>query len=145
MKFTSFILPLLVIFVAACADNLDEEKRRIEKYIISNGWKTIDTSGVYVFIEDQGTADRPIESSEIELSYTAKYIDDVVFDQSPADGNVTLKLSSAIKGLKYGLAKFGKEGKGSIIIPSNLGYGNNPPFGIRKGAVLIYNVTIINF
>ncbi|MBK7635694.1 MAG: FKBP-type peptidyl-prolyl cis-trans isomerase [Saprospiraceae bacterium] len=81
----------------------------------------------------------------IILSYKGYYTDGVVFDQSPQEQKVTLKLPFALKGLQYGLGKFGKMSEGSIIIPSGIGYGSNPPFGVRKNAILIYDVKVDDF
>ncbi len=145
MKFTSVSLILGLLITSACSNSDEVEKVDIQNYLNNLGWLPIDTAGVYVVIENHGSAERPAETNIVEMTYTARYLDDTVFDQSPPDQTIKIKLSTAISGLKIGLSKFGKEGKGTIIIPSALGYGNNPPFGVRKNAVLIYNVHVVNF
>jgi FKBP-type peptidyl-prolyl cis-trans isomerase FkpA len=50
-----------------------------------------------------------------------------------------------INGLNIGLRYYGKGGKGTIFIPSSKGFGNNPPRGIRKNAVLIYRIHVLDF
>jgi FKBP-type peptidyl-prolyl cis-trans isomerase FkpA len=145
MKFTSLWLFLALFIIAACSDSTESEKADIQNYLNNLGWVATDTAGVYVVVENPGSADRPTESSIVEMAYTARYLDDTVFDQSPPEQTIKIKLSTAINGLKFGLSRFGKEGKGTIIVPSALGYGNNPPFGVRKDAVLIYTVHVINF
>lgn len=145
MKFTSLLLFLALFIIAACSDGTESEKADIQNYLNNLGWIATDTAGVYVVVENPGSADRPTESSIVEMAYTARYLDDTVFDESPPDQTIKIKLSTAINGLKFGLSLFGKEGKGTIIVPSALGYGNNPPFGVKKDAVLIYTVHVVNF
>lgn len=145
MKFTSLWLFLALFIIAACTDSTESEKADIQNYLNNLGWIATDTAGVYVVVENPGSADRPTESSIVEMAYTARYLDDIVFDESPPDQTIKIKLSTAINGLKFGLSRFGKEGKGTIIVPSALGYGNNPPFGVKKDAVLVYTVHVVNF
>jgi len=145
MKFPFVWFTLIFCIVSGCSDNLESEKTEIQNYINNNGLETTDTAGVYIVVENEGSSARPKESSIIELTYTARYLDEIVFDQSPINQTVKIKLSSALNGLKIGLSRFGIGGKGTIIFPSSLGYGNNPPFGVRKDEVLIYTVHVINF
>jgi FKBP-type peptidyl-prolyl cis-trans isomerase len=35
--------------------------------------------------------------------------------------------------------------KNTLLLPSALGYGNNPPPGIPKNAVLIFDVKLVDF
>lgn len=136
---------MALFIIAACSDSSESEQADIENYLNNLGWIATDTAGVYVVVENPGSADRPTESSIVEMAYTARYLDDSVFDESPPEQTIKIKLSTAINGLKFGLSKFGKGGKGTIIVPSALGYGNNPPFGVRKDAVLVYTVHVVNF
>lgn len=136
---------MALFIIAACSDSTESEKADIQNYLNNLGWIATDTAGVYVVVENPGSADRPTESSIVEMAYTARYLDDIVFDESPPDQTIKIKLSTAINGLKFGLSRFGKEGKGTIIVPSALGYGNNPPFGVKKDAVLVYTVHVVNF
>jgi len=145
MKFTSVVLILCLFIIASCSDNDELEKVDIQNYLNNLGWMATDTAGVYVVIDQPGSDARPAETSIVEMAYTAKYLDNTIFDQSPTDHTIKIKLSTAISGLKIGLSQFGIDGKGTIIIPSALGYGNNPPFGVRKDAVLIYNVHVVSF
>ncbi len=145
MKFTSVLLILGLLIIGSCSDSNELEQVDIQNYLNNLGRMAIDTAGVYVVIDQPGSDTRPAESSIVEMTYTARYLDDTIFDQSPPDQTIKIKLSTAISGLKIGVSQFGKDGKGIIIIPSALGYGNNPPFGVRKDAVLIYNVHVVSF
>jgi FKBP-type peptidyl-prolyl cis-trans isomerase len=138
--FTLLLIPL------SCSDDLGLQRDELLKYIKNKGWNATETTeGVFVVVESEGTEDRPIDNSTVTLKYKAWYLDESVFDQSPADQNSRLKLSVAIPGLKIGLKLLGKNSKGIILIPSSLGYGNNPPFGIKNNSVLIYQVEVLDF
>lgn len=137
-----FITSLMI----SCSDSAtSEDQLTILNYLDSRGLVAIDTGGVYVVIRSPGSSDRPKENSTIQLIYKGYYPDGQIFDKSPIDRNLSLKLSSAIAGLRYGLAKFGKNSSGTILIPAGLGYGSNPPLGVRKNSILIYDVEIIDF
>lgn len=139
------MLVLGLIAVLSCSDLEDEDRITILNYLDTRNLISTDTSGVYVVITKPGDQSRPGEKATIILSYKGYYTDGVVFDQSPQEQKVTLKLPFALKGLQYGLGKFGKMSEGSIIRPSGIGYGSNPPFGVRKNAILIYDVKVDDF
>lgn len=145
MNFKPLLWLVTAVFFSTCTSTAEGEFEEIQSYLLNNNLSAEDTSGVYVAILLEGTKEKPVESSIIEMSYTGKYLDNTVFDKSPANDPIKVKLSALIDGLRYGISKFGKGGKGIILIPSALGYGNNPPYGIRKNAILIYEVNVINF
>lgn len=145
MKSARYIVFGMLLLLLACAPDIDVERNEILQYLKSKNMKAIDTLGVFVVIDDEGSELKPKEKSTITLSFEARYLDDEVFDKSPVNQDVKINISTALVGLKSGLTFFGKNGKGTIIIPSSLGYGNNPPFGVRKDAILVYQVHVIDF
>jgi FKBP-type peptidyl-prolyl cis-trans isomerase FkpA len=144
-KLVVSIVLVIISLMISCSDTADEDQLTILNYLDTRGLVAIDTGGVYVVISTQGGTDQPEETSSVQFSYKGYYPDGKVFDQSPSDYNPTVKLSSLITGLRYGIAKFGKNSKGSILIPSDLGYGSNPPLGIRKNSILIYDIHLFDF
>ena len=70
--------------------------------------------------------------------------DPIVFDETKDTTAIDLKVNTAIAGLRGGLTIFGKNGSGKIYVPSTLGYGDSPPFGVRKNAILVYDVKILD-
>ena len=145
MRITLGFCILSLIVSLSCTDNTDEDRISILNYLDSNGLVSKDTSGVFVVIQVPGGAEKPKETSTFRIKYTGYYMDGEIFDKSSGNDGVVLKLSSAVKGLRIGLGKFGKNSKGTILIPSGLGYANNPPFGIRHNAILIYDVEVLDF
>ncbi len=145
MRLVGVILIFITGMMTSCTNNTNEDLITILNYLDTRGLVAVDTAGVFVVIGTPGTTDRPKENSTIKLTYKGYYIDGEVFDQSSPDQKTLLKLSSSIEGLRYGLAKFGKNSTGSILIPSDLGFGNNAPFGVRRNAILIYDVQVSDF
>lgn len=128
-----------------CTDSTRGEEEDIQNYITTFNLDARDTLGIKVEFRNIGGTDRPLETSRVEMTYIGKYLDNTIFDKSPADQTVRLKVSNLIPGLQTGVRLFGKGGTGTIIIPSKSGYDDNPPFGVRKNAVLIYEITLIDF
>lgn len=145
MKLVVLTLILMGSLMISCSKSTNEDQLTILNYLDARGLVALDTAGVFVVISAPGSNERPKESSSVQFSYKGYYVDGEVFDQSPPEHNPTIKLSTAITGLRVGLAKFGKNSKGTILIPSELGYGSNPPLGIRKNSILIYDVHIFDF
>jgi len=128
-----------------CTDPTQGEEEDILKYVNTYGLNVTDTLGLKIEFAGAGNPDRPVETSVVEITYIGKYLDNTIFDKSPADQTAKLKVSSLIPGLQAGIRLFGKGGTGTIIVPSASGYGGNPPFGVRKNAVLVYEFTLIDF
>lgn len=142
MQWQWFFL-LGIMALGSCTDLEDEDRITILEYLDTRNLIATDTSDVYVVINKSGDSTRPSESASVVFSYKGYYTDGTIFDQTST--NITLKLSLALEGLKFGLGKFGKNSEGTILIPSHRGYGSNPPFGIRKNAILIYDVKVVDF
>jgi FKBP-type peptidyl-prolyl cis-trans isomerase FkpA len=106
--------------------------------------KYLDTLGLYVHIFEVGDTSKVKDSQTVRLSYIGKYLDGIVFDQTKDTTSIPLKINTSIAGLRGGLTMFGKNGSGTIYIPSTLGYGDSPPFGVRKNAILVYDVKILD-
>ena len=69
------------------------------------------------------------------------FVNKDVFDESNEEG-ITFGLNQVIKGWQEGMQYFKEGGNGKLFIPSALGYGKNPPPGIPKNAVLIFDVSL---
>ncbi|GAP42093.1 FKBP-type peptidyl-prolyl cis-trans isomerase [Lentimicrobium saccharophilum] len=133
-----------VCFLSSCKkeediDAIDDQI--IRDYIAANKLEADKTaSGLYYVTEEAGTEQYPTLSNEVRVQYKGYYTDGEVFDAN----TLTFPLSGVISGWQEGLQKFGKGAKGKLLIPSRLGYGSNPPAGIRPDAVLIFNIYLID-
>jgi FKBP-type peptidyl-prolyl cis-trans isomerase FkpA len=140
------LLPLLLVVMLALSCSKDETQYRDEiiNYLVRKEYNYRDTLGIWIAVQDPGTFEKPSESSTVTIEYSAQYLDDTIFDTS---GTVPseLKLSSAVPGLRNGIKLLGKNARAIIIIPPDQAYGNNPPWGVRKNAILIYNIHLLDF
>ena len=139
------LLFILLLSFASCSGTSNDDADQIREYLQVNNIPAKDTLGIFVYISEPGSLDKPNSLSTIELSYTGRYIDGVIFDKVAEGNEIKMKLSAAIPGLQNGLRLFGKKGNGTIFIPSNEAYGSSPPFGIRENAILIYDIYVTNF
>lgn len=115
-------------------------------YIAQNNLEATYASGVYVVVENRGVDTIPTDLAVvIDMNYSAYYLDGELFDSTASGDTSTLNLNDAVEGVRLGIISFGRGGKGKILIPSSLGYGSNPPRGVRKNADLIYEIELYDF
>jgi len=115
-------------------------------------WQELSNSGVTITRGDT-----------ISTDYTGRLLSDVIFDTSieavAIENNVfnsqrryvPLRFrtsfgnfpSVVIFGFEYGLLQMERGDKATILMPSEYGYGNNPPQGIPQNAPLIFEVELV--
>ena len=140
----ALLLIAIVPLMSGCDKEEDYDKKDdqiIRDYITAHNLVAEKTeSGIYYVIDKPGGTQHPSINSEVKVAYSGYYTDEVFFDKG---GTLTFGLRSVIKGWQQGIPLFGKGGKGMLLIPSGLGYGSNPPPGVRKNAVLIFDIHLI--
>ena len=150
MKY-SFLAIIAVLFIS-CNDKKKEEtvtpkidnETEILKYIADNDLKAKRTdSGLYYVIEEEGTGKQPESSSEVTVAYKGYFTNKEVFDQSDAKG-ISFPLQNVIPGWTEGIQLFKEGGKGILLIPAELGYGNEGGGRIPGGTVLIFDIHLIS-
>lgn len=115
----------------------------IQEFISTTGiTPEVTANGLYFVISNPGTAEKPTIDNSVTVNYSGYYRNDCVFDSG---NGVTFPLSGVIAGWQQGIPLIGEGGAIQLIIPPNLGYGNNPPAGIKAGEPLIFDVTLIEF
>lgn len=141
------------------------EAGKIKKYIADNNLKTTTTaSGLQYVITKPGDAVKPTVGDTMMVNYTGKLTTkkadgkDNVFDTSDEKiakesgkhnamaqyGPRPIELGRAIPGFDEGLQLIGKGGKITLIIPSNLAYGEGgmPQGGISPFSPLVFEVEL---
>jgi peptidylprolyl isomerase len=104
-------------------------------------------SGLMYVIEKKGTGKQAEAGKTVKVHYTGKLIDGNKFDSS-YDRNQPIEFQlgqgQVIKGWDEGIALFKEGGKGTLIIPYQLGYGERgyPPL-IPARATLIFDIELI--
>ncbi len=99
-------------------------------------------SGLYYVIDEQGNGSNPIASSTVRVAYKGYFTDGRVFDES-AESGISFPLNRVIPGWTEGIPLFKEGGKGMLIIPSRLAYGNSGTRGIAPGSVLVFDINLL--
>jgi FKBP-type peptidyl-prolyl cis-trans isomerase FkpA len=148
MKY-SFLAIVAVLFIS-CNDKKKEEKitpvanneTEIIKYIADNHLKAKRSeSGLYYVIEEEGTGKQPTADSEVTVAYKGYFTNKTVFDQSDEKG-ISFPLRNVIPGWTEGIQYFKEGGKGILLIPSELGYGDQGVGSIPGGSALIFDIKL---
>ena len=132
------------------ADTSAEEE--IQAYLSKNKWEgTRHESGMYVVIDSAGTGeDRPNLTHDVTIYYQGYLLDGSHFDGT-ADAPATFPLANLITGWQIGIPMFGKGGKGKLIIPSGLAYGDQDMkdaegnVTIPAGSTLMFEIELIDW
>lgn len=149
MKKHFFILIIITLSFSFCrkkntATQAELDEKIITDYIASNQLNATATgSGLYYVISTQGSGVQPNSNSNVTVNYKGSLKDGTVFDQSAANG-VTFNLNNVIKGWQEGIPLFKKGGKGVLLIPSALGYGDKSVGNIPANSVLIFDIELLN-
>lgn len=148
------LLPLLIIglFFVSCSDDdddkvaeqLEKDIELIEQYLADSNLTAQSTkSGLHYIMEEEGTGDTPDVFAYVTVSYTGKLLDGTVFDEGEVSDD---PLYRYVEGWKEGIQLFKEGGKGTLFIPSKLGYGSNQKIGtldtIPANSVIIFDFTL---
>lgn len=143
----SLIAVLLVGFQSCGKDIMEDNQQEIEEYLADNNLTAQSTaSGLFYIIDNPGSSDHPTLQSTVKVHYHGYFTNGNIFDSSISRGEpIDIPLTNVIAGWQEGIPLFGRGGTGQLFIPSHLAYGSNPPSGIRKDAVLIFDIELIDF
>lgn len=125
-----------------------EEMDKLNQFLQVRNIKTPPrASGLYFLEKVKGTGKPATPGSIVEVHYTGKLLDGLIFDSSYDRGkpiDFTLGKGRVIKGWDEGIAMMKEGGEATLIIPSNLGYGEKgqgekiPPY-----STLIFDVKVV--
>ncbi len=143
-----FFIAILAISFFSCkkSSKLDRPKLEndvIKEYISQHQLTATETgSGLFYVIEHQGSGGNPSLTSNVTVVYKGYLLDGTIFDQSGA-GGLNINLSNVIDGWKEGVPYFKTGGgKGKLIIPSALGYGDQAQSSIPANSILVFDITL---
>lgn len=123
---------------------LSIEQKNIEAYLTQNGLTGVKIpSGMYVVIETEGTGKQPVKGSLVKVAYAGKLLSGEPFESSTYDFHIGM--SEAIKGWDEGIPYFKVGGKGKLLIPSTLGYGEQGSgTKIPPNSTLVFDIQLID-
>lgn len=103
-------------------------------------------SGLQYRVIEEGTGERPEATDEVEVHYRGTTVSGEEFDSSHSRGQTaTFPLNQVIPGWTEGVQLMTVGSTYEFFVPSELGYGDNPPPGsiIPAGGVIIFEVELI--
>jgi FKBP-type peptidyl-prolyl cis-trans isomerase FkpA len=152
MKYSTLLI-LAILFIS-CANDDDastlpkdytaENEQEILEYIADNGLVAEKSAtGLYYAIDELGTGEQPILTSDVTITYRGYFTDDSEFDIST--DNISFNLEQLITGFAESVTYLKEGGNGTFLIPSSLAYGNSGSgFAIPPGAVLIFDISLVS-
>lgn len=119
----------------------------LKDYIKSKNLNALKTaSGIYYVIDKSGNGKHATAADKVKVHYKGYKLDGSTFDSSYDRGQpIEFPLSGVIKGWTEGIPLLEEGGKGTLLIPSSLAYGQNAPPGstIKANEVLLFDVELI--
>ena len=151
MKKISFLITITaLVFLSACnsTKNLSETDIAIKDYMKEHKYKAKPTpSGLYYIETLEGTGEQAKKGDIVKVHYTGTLLDGTKFDSSydrDEPFEFTLGAGRVIKGWDEGIALMKEGGKATLIIPSDLAYGNKDVGGVIKAnSTLIFEVELV--
>ena len=115
-------------------------------YIDEKGWDAQKhESGLYYVVDEPGEGEeRPGLMDEVTIHYQGYLLDGYKFDGTEG-APASFPLYQLISGWQIGIPLFGKGGKGKLIIPSDLGYGDRDNRDIPGGSTLMFEIELIDW
>ena len=146
-----FLVAFAFLFLISCADDdipkdyTAENEQEILDYIADNNLDATATgTGLYYVIDIEGMGAQPTSTSDVSVKYKGLFIDGSVFDDSN-DEIISFNLQNVILGFAEGMQYFREGGSGMLLIPAHLAYGSQGSNNIPAGAVLIFEVELIDY
>ena len=126
-------------------DPIQKNIQDIEAYLKTNNLEAEKTSSnIYYVVTREGDGTHPTLADNVTVHYKGYFLDGEKFDSSYDRGEPTsFPLGRVVRGWQEGIPLFSKGGAGTIFLPSDLGYGSNPPPGIPANSVLVFDVELI--
>ena len=90
-----------------------------------------------------GTGAQVVSSDKVNVHYTGTLVDGTEFDSSRDDEPITFGLGQVIRGWQEGLTLMKVGGRGILVIPADLAYGDAGRDGIPPGATLIFDIEVL--
>jgi len=150
IKSWGFLFAISALFIlGSCSkedgsQQLEVDIQLIEKYIADHNLNANSTStGLYYVVNNIGNGKPAKSNSQVLIRYKGYLLDGTVFDEN-WNPPLNFSLSGVIQGWKQGIPLFREGGKGTLLIPSSLGYGDKATGSIPANSVLIFDIELIS-
>ena len=113
----------------------------VDEYIEEYDLNTTELDkGVQIAIHEAGGDIKPTMDSQVIVDYTGKFTNTLIFDQGE---NVAFNLSGVIEGFAIGLLELGEGGTCTLVLPSEVAYGENGSGNIPPNTPLVFEVEML--
>ncbi len=114
-------------------------------FATEKGWETERSeNGLHIYVEEEGGTEKPKVSDIVTIHYKGYLMDGTMFDGTQ-DQPASFPLANLIRGWQKGIPKFGRGGKGVLIIPPDLAYGKDGAGPIPPNSVLYFEIELLDF
>ncbi|MEM6629967.1 MAG: FKBP-type peptidyl-prolyl cis-trans isomerase [Bacteroidota bacterium] len=123
------------------------DDQSIQEYISANNLSTqMDQDGLYFTVDTEGTGNNPLSDETVTVHYEGFLLNGTKFDSSRDRGTpATFSLTEVIQGWQMGIPLFQEGGRGKLLIPSHLAYGDRSPSNLIPAySVLVFDVELIS-
>lgn len=132
------------------ADQAKADADLILKYLKDNGLEgkaKSTATGIYYIIEKEGSGPNPTQQNTVKCHYKGTLLNGQEFDSSYSRNQpLEFPLSAVIPGWQQGIPLLKKGGKGKLLIPSGLAYGQRAMGDkIPANSVLLFDVELLDF
>jgi FKBP-type peptidyl-prolyl cis-trans isomerase len=129
---------------------LEKQLKELKEYAAKNNIKVIQSPlGVLVEVQNEGIGMKADSGKHAKLMYKGYLMDGKVFDanmgadaKSTEPIDVAVGMHNTIPGFEDAMKYFGKGGKGRLLIPSVLGYGDRGSGAIAANSNLIFDIEV---
>ena len=123
---------------------MEKEKGRAYAEQAAKEPGAVRTASGLVFAEKtKGSGPTPKPGDTVKVNYHGTFVDGKVFDSTQGRGPAEFQLSGVIPCWTEGLQKLAVGGKGKLVCPSSIAYGDAGRPGIPGGATLVFDVELL--
>jgi len=148
MNFRFLTIAFFALIFASC--NKDDSQAQlaadvaiIEQYLEDNNLTAEEYDlGLYIIKNPEGNGNRPNSTSNVLIRYRGYLPNGAEFDES-WNTAANFNLTGTIEGWRKGIPQFREGGRGTILMASYLGYGENSIRIIPSNSVLIFDIDLI--
>ena len=145
-----FSVFLILLFVSCSSDDdpvidyKEENEKEIQAYIEAHNLDATRTdSGLYYVIDEKGEGAGISSNSDVSVRFKGTYTDGKLIEENNV--GVSMPVSEMLPGWAEGIQFFNEGGKGMVLIPYHLSFGNGNSSGIPKGSVIIVEFEVIDY
>ncbi len=148
-----YLIPIIsLLFLTGCLDSgSDPFGQPVDDtdFLLENSTKPgviVTNSGLQYRVIEEGDGEKPTTGQVVFIDYVGRLVSGQIFSRSNGLDYLTLT-QNILPGLFEGIQLMNTGSKYEFVIPSELGFGNEPPVNtpVRPGSALILEITLDSF